>query len=57
VARLADCGVIVAANKRHNDGIYFSRINWSQSLYGLKRLRCPAALVGFIEENAACYVS
>jgi hypothetical protein len=50
---LADCGVIVAANKRHNDGIYFSRINLSQLLYGLKRLRCPAALVSFIEENSS----
>lgn len=50
--QLTDCGVIVAANKRNNEGIYFSRINVSQLVYALKRLHCPPQLLQYIEENS-----
>jgi hypothetical protein len=49
---LTDCGVLVAANKRENEGFYFSRIDISQLIYGLKRLQCPRELVEYIEANS-----
>ena len=49
---LMACGVIVVANKRHNDGLYFSRINVQQLLFGLKRLNCPGNLIDYIEKHA-----
>ncbi|MBD3315801.1 MAG: hypothetical protein GF344_08450 [Chitinivibrionales bacterium] len=46
---LADCKCIVVANKRANDGIYFSRITVDRLLYFLRRLSFPPALAAFIE--------
>lgn len=48
---MIDCGVIVVANKQHNDSVYFSRIHVDQLVFFLKRMRYPRQLVSFIEEN------
>jgi len=50
---MRDCGVIVIANKQHNDSVYFSRIRVDQLILFLKRMRYPEELVSFIEENGA----
>ncbi|HEX4410172.1 MAG TPA: hypothetical protein VH206_15470 [Xanthobacteraceae bacterium] len=47
---LVDCGVIVVANKKFHDGIYFSRIKIDQLIGFLERERFPADLVAFIRE-------
>jgi hypothetical protein len=48
---LQECHCIVVANKRHNDGIYFSRIRIEQLLFFLKKLQYPKEIVSFIEDN------
>ena len=48
---LRDCGVVVVANKKHNDGVYFSRINVDQLILFLKRTRYPSDLIAFVETN------
>lgn len=48
---LADCGVIVAANKQACDGVYFSRINLEQFLIFLQRMEYPTELSGFVAGN------
>ena len=48
---LRDCGVIVVANKQHNDSIYFSRINVGQLIFFLKRLGYPGELCRFVEAH------
>lgn len=50
---LRDCGVIVVANKRLNDGVYFSRIGVDQLITFLRRTHYPADLVAFVEQNRA----
>jgi hypothetical protein len=47
---LVDCGVIVVANKKFNDGVYFSRIKIDQLIGFLERERFPAELTGFATE-------
>ncbi|CTQ56510.1 hypothetical protein LP7551_05070 [Roseibium album] len=42
---------IVVANKRHNDGLYFSRISADQLLHFMDRLRFPTPLCTFLKEN------
>ncbi|HEY1749495.1 MAG TPA: hypothetical protein VGG11_22395 [Xanthobacteraceae bacterium] len=48
---LLDCEVIVVANKKFNDGIYFSRIKIDPLIGFLERERFPAGLVGFVREH------
>jgi hypothetical protein len=48
---MINCGVIVVANKQHNDSVYFSRIHVDQLLFFLKKMKYPGELVFFIEEN------
>lgn len=48
---MATCQTIVVANKKHNDGIYFSRITIDQLILFLERTRHPLALVRYISDN------
>ena len=48
---LRRCGVIVVANKKHNDGVYFSRISVDQLILFLERLAYPAATIRFVKAN------
>jgi len=41
---LRDCGVVVVANKRNRDGVYFSRIRAGQLQHFLHRAGWPAAI-------------
>lgn len=50
---LCDCGVIVVANKQHNDAVYFSRIRIGQLQFFLERLDYPADLRKFVADNAS----
>jgi len=46
---LADhCGVIVVANKKYNDGVYFSRIGIDRLIWFVERLGYPAAIRDFL---------
>jgi hypothetical protein len=47
---LLDCEVVVVANKKFNDGIYFSRIKIDPLIGFLERERFPAELVAFAKE-------
>jgi len=49
--RLADCEIIVIANKQQNDAVYFSRIRIDQLIFFVKTLHYPEPLVNFLEEN------
>lgn len=49
---MVDCGVIVVANKRKHDGIYFSRINSTQLGHFLERAGWPTELRGLYTQNA-----
>ena len=49
---MVDCGVIVVANKRRHDGIYFSRISSTQLGQFFARARWPAAVRGLYAQNA-----
>ncbi len=48
---LRDCGVIVVANKKFNDGVYFSRVRVDQLLGFLESERFPPALLNFATDN------
>lgn len=48
---LQKCKVIVVANKKHNDAVYFAGIDTDQFLFFLKRMGYPAPLVSFVEAN------
>lgn len=48
---MATCQTIVVANKKRNDGIYFSRIDVDQLILFLERTGYPDALVGYIRDN------
>ena len=48
---LLDCEVIVVANKKFHDGIYFSRIKIDPLIGFLERERFPADLVDFVKEH------
>lgn len=48
---LVDCGVIVVANKRAGEGVYFSRIQVEQLILFLERLHWPEAIVAGIAAN------
>lgn len=49
---MVDCGVIVVANKRKHDGIYFSRIRSTQLGLFFGRANWPAAIRDLHAENA-----
>lgn len=48
---LCDCGIVVVANKKHNDGVYFSRVRIDQLIWFLERLEYPPAMQQFIREH------
>jgi hypothetical protein len=48
---LCDCRTIVVANKKHNDGIYFSGIDIEQLLDFMELLDYPAGLVDYTVAN------
>lgn len=50
---LRRCQTIVVANKRHHDGVYFSRITIDQLLFFLRRMGFPAAQIEFAEKHRA----
>jgi len=41
----------VVANKRNNDGVYFSRINVDQFIFFLKRMGYPPGICRFVEDR------
>ncbi len=49
---MVDCGVIVVANKRRHDGIYFSRIRSTQLGQFFERAGWPAKLRGLYAQDA-----
>ncbi len=48
---MRDCGVIVVANKKHNDGVYFSRIGIEQLIRFVERLEYPQPIRSFLGDN------
>jgi hypothetical protein len=48
---LADCETIVVANKKHNDGVYFSRIRIDQLIWFVDRLDYPPAIRAFLRQH------
>lgn len=48
---LCDCGIVVVVNKKHNDGVYFSRIRIDQLIWFTEKLGYPEALQGFLREH------
>lgn len=48
---LCDCGIVVVANKKHNDGVYFSRVRIDQLIWFLEKLDYPPAIQQFIREH------
>ncbi len=50
---MRDCKTIVVANKKHNEGIYFSGIDVDQLLFFLRRMEYPADIISFIEDERA----
>lgn len=48
---MRDCGVIVVANKKFNDGVYFSRITIAQLITFVERLGYPAPIQDFLRAN------
>ncbi|TPM93779.1 hypothetical protein FJ977_26625 [Mesorhizobium sp. B2-1-3A] len=48
---LCDCGIIVVANKKYNDGVYFSRIRIDQLIWFVGRLGYPDAIQAFLTAN------
>ena len=48
---LVDCGVIVVANKRFNDGVYFSRLRVDPFIGFLEREAFPNHLVAFARQH------
>lgn len=48
---LLDCQVVVVANKKFNDGVYFSRLGVNPLLGFLERERFPKTLTEFVRER------
>ena len=46
---LTDCRVVVVANKRNADALYFSGIDVDQLILFLRHFRYPPALIGYVE--------
>lgn len=49
--QLVDCGIVVVANKKFCDGVYFSRIRIGQLIWFCERFGWPRAITGFLEEH------
>lgn len=49
--QMRDCGVVVVANKKFNDGVYFSRVTIDQLLYFVERMDYPAPIQAFLREH------
>ncbi|WP_395446241.1 hypothetical protein ACHMW7_02120 (plasmid) [Aminobacter sp. UC22_36] len=49
--QLCDCGIVVVANKKHNDGVYFSRIRIDQLIWFVEKLDYPSSLQQFLRDN------
>jgi hypothetical protein len=47
---MLDCEIVVVANKKFNDGVYFSRIKIDPLIGFLERERFPAEIVGFAKQ-------
>lgn len=45
------CETLVVANKRLNDGIYYSRVNVGQTLWFMRRMGYPAAICDHLARN------
>ncbi|MEP6563581.1 MAG: hypothetical protein ABJB10_00495 [Mesorhizobium sp.] len=50
---LCDCGIIVVANKKYNDGVYFSRIRIDQLIWFVEKLGYPDAILDFLVAHRA----
>lgn len=48
---LRNCNVIIVANKRNNDSVYYSRITIDQLVFFLRRLRYPNEICRFVEDH------
>jgi len=48
---LVDCEVIVVANKKFGDGVYFSRLKVDPLIWFLEREGFPASLTGFVKRH------
>ncbi len=48
---LCDCGIVVVANKKHNDGVYFSRIRADKLVWFVEKLGYPPEIRKFINGN------
>jgi hypothetical protein len=48
---LIDCQIVVVANKKFNDGVYFSRLGVDPCLGFLEKERFPPALVNFARDH------
>ena len=48
---LRSCRTIVVANKKHNDGIYFSGVDIDQLLYFLRELGYPVEIIAYVRDN------
>ena len=51
IPAFSDCQTIVVANKKYNDGIYFSRIDINQFITFLDMMQYPFELQRFIRDN------
>lgn len=49
--RLVDCGIVVVANKKFCDGVYFSRIRIDQLIWFCERFAWPADITAFLNEH------
>lgn len=50
---MRDCGVLVVANKRNCEGIYYGRVGVEKLLWAMERMAMPAALRDYIRANQA----
>ena len=50
---LRDCRTICIANKQANDTVYFSQVDVDQTLFFMKLLGYPEAIIEFVQQNRA----
>lgn len=50
-SELCNCNVIIVANKRNSDGVYFSRITIDQLVFFLRRMCYPDEICRFVEDH------
>ena len=49
--QLRECEILVVANKRECDGVYFSRVGVEHLLWFMRKMHFPPALVNYVEAN------